>query len=1151
MRLTRLKLTGFKSFVDATDLLIEPGLTGVVGPNGCGKSNLVEALRWVMGESSYKSLRGTAMDDVIFSGSGSRPSRNIAEVILTVDNTDRTAPAVFNDFEQLEISRRIERENGSTYRVNGKEVRARDVALLFADASTGARSSALVRQGQIGELISAKPQARRRVIEDAAGISGLHSRRHEAELRLRAAETNLERLDDVMGQITSQLDNLKRQARHAAKFKALSADIRRLEAQAAYLQFVAARSEVETTEKERDELVRLVAERTTALSAANKDNAVAASQLPSLRDAEAEAAARLVALIAARDGLDAQRQQIEARTRELSSTIEQITEDIRREQALDKETTPIIERLDAEAEKLNAQNENSSEALETAENQKREAHQALTEAEAVLSDRLNAAAERRAEEAQIARAMAEADKRLAGLKAQQASSAKEIEAHKNTSEMADRVAQLAKEAEALRRTLHDAEGQLSDRETATKEARARLSNARDAVKEAEKSLAALNAEASALERMLVHDDSHASSALIDEITASPGYETALGAALGDDLTHTTDDSAPMFWTDPGNGADDPPLPQGATPLFDVVQAPALLTRCLKQIGVVEDAQPDGIRSELKPGQTLVSRDGALWRWDGLTVRADAPTQAAQRLAQRNRLTELRGAVAAAAPDLQRMRDDAETAKRAETEAETSFSDLRRHLSEPRSALQKSEQAHRDAERELERIESRQSALKEAVAQLDNRIAEAETERADAEARKSNSAASGDFEEALKTARETVDGARSALTTAQAKADGLDREKKLRLDRLRAVSEERAAWVRRAASASDQIRRLSDRRALAEEEREGLDGKPAQIEEKKRSLSSDLEKAETERKKAADRLAEMETQQRDFDKIERAAQSSLSEAREKLASTEARALAAKAKLDEITSSIRANHEVAPNRLLSSQGVDEEKIPDLATVERDLERRKIDRERLGGVNLRAEEEAAEIEEQRDTMIAEREDLEQAIRRLRTAINNLNREGRERLLAAFDRVNTHFKRLFSTLFGGGTGELKLVESDDPLDAGLEIIARPPGKKPQTLTLLSGGEQALTATALIFAVFLSNPSPICVLDEVDAPLDDANVGRYCALLEDIVSQTDTRFLVITHNPITMARVDRLFGVTMAERGVSQLVSVDLATAETYRETA
>ncbi|MEM6615314.1 MAG: AAA family ATPase [Pseudomonadota bacterium] len=1151
MRLTRLKLTGFKSFVDATDLLIEPGLTGVVGPNGCGKSNLVEALRWVMGESSYKSLRGTAMDDVIFSGSGSRPSRNIAEVVLTVDNTDRTAPAIFNDFEQLEISRRIERENGSTYRVNGKEVRARDVALLFADASTGARSSALVRQGQIGELISAKPQARRRVIEDAAGISGLHSRRHEAELRLRAAETNLERLDDVMGQITSQLDNLKRQARHAAKFKALSADIRRLEAQAAYLQFVAARSEVEATEKERDELVRLVAERTTALSTANKDNAVAASQLPSLRDAEAEAAARLVALIAARDGLDAQRQQIEARTRELAATIEQITEDIRREQALDKETTPIIERLDAEAEKLNAQNENSSEALETAENQKREAHQALTEAEAVLSDRLNAAAERRAEEAQIARAIEEADKRLASLKAQQASSAKEIEAHKNTSEMADRVAQLANKAEALRRTLHDAEGQLSDRETATKEARARLSGARDAVKDAEKSLAALNAEASALERMLVHDSGHTSSALIDEITASPGYETALGAVLGDDLTHTTDDSAPMFWTDPGNGVDDPSLPQGATPLFDVVQAPALLTRCLKQIGVVEDAPTDGIRSELKPGQTLVSRDGALWRWDGLTVRADAPTQAAQRLAQRNRLTELRGAVAAASPDLQRMRDDAETAKRAETEAETSFSDLRRHLSETRSALQKSEQVHRDAERELERIESRQSALKEAVAQLDNRIAEAETERADAEARKSNSAASGDFEEALKTARDTVDGARSALTTAQAKADGLDREKKLRLDRLRAVSEERAAWVRRAASASDQIRRLSDRRALAEEEREGLDGKPAEIEEKKRSLSSDLEKAETERKKAADRLAEMETQQRDSDKIERAAQSSLSEARERLASTEARALAAKAKLDEITSSIRANHEVAPNRLLSSQGVDEEKIPDLATVERDLERRKIDRERLGGVNLRAEEEAAEIEEQRDTMIAEREDLEQAIRRLRTAINNLNREGRERLLAAFDRVNTHFKRLFSTLFGGGTGELKLVESDDPLDAGLEIIARPPGKKPQTLTLLSGGEQALTATALIFAVFLSNPSPICVLDEVDAPLDDANVGRYCALLEDIVSQTDTRFLVITHNPITMARVDRLFGVTMAERGVSQLVSVDLATAETYRETA
>src|SRR5437016_382939 len=386
MKLTRLRLLGFKSFVEPTDFLIEPGLTGVVGPNGCGKSNLVEALRWVMGETSHKSLRAADMDDVIFAGTNSRPSRNNAEVAMLIDNGDRKAPAQFNEHDKLDVSRRIERDLGSTYRINGREVRARDVHILFADASTGSRSPALVHQGRIGEIIQAKPEQRRRVLEEAAGISGLHARRHEAELRLRAAEQNLSRLDDVINQLAAQIDSLKKQARQAIRYRTVAAQVRKAEATLFHLRWAAARAELGEAEHGKDLAVRVVAERTGQQAQASTRQALAAAGLPALREAEAKAAAGLQRLVIARDTLDREEQRAKDRMVELDARLMQLDADIERERRLAADALAALDRLIAEEETLQREASANAERRADVDQRVATAQEALTGAETIFSE---------------------------------------------------------------------------------------------------------------------------------------------------------------------------------------------------------------------------------------------------------------------------------------------------------------------------------------------------------------------------------------------------------------------------------------------------------------------------------------------------------------------------------------------------------------------------------------------------------------------------------------------------------------------------------------------------------------------------------------------------------------------------------------------
>ncbi|HTV33599.1 MAG TPA: chromosome segregation protein SMC [Methylocella sp.] len=1147
MKFTKLRIAGFKTFVDPVEFLIEPGLTGVIGPNGCGKSNLVEALRWVMGESSSKNMRASGMDDVIFSGGGDRPARHMAEVVLTLDNRDRSAPANFNEEEALEVSRKIEREAGSTYKVNGREVRARDVQMLFADASSGARSTAMVRQGQIGEIIASKPQERRRILEEAAGIAGLHSRRHEAELRLKAAEDNLTRLNDILQQIDGQAESLKKQAKQAARYKGLAAEIRRNEARLALIhQREAGEALFAAEEKLKADLVK-VTERTQAQAEAAKLQAIAAHRLPELRDLESEAGAELQRLILARETLDGEERRTKSRISELERRIAQAAGDLARERTLIEDAARVLARLDSEAEELTGIEAAEAE-IEAARTRVAEAEAALAVSEKALAEAQDQRSAMEARRTALNTTIREESTRLAKLTAELDKLTGEREAL--AKDAAD--AELPAFEAALDRALVEAtasEAELASAEEQHAAARAEELQRRAPLAEAERKAQTLTAQVATLSKLLTAGTGGFWPAVTEEIGVAKGYEAALGAALGDDLDASTNPSAPAHWAqiDP---AGDPALPPGVGSLAQYVTAPAALQRRLNQIGVIERAEGASLRQLLKPGQRLVSKEGDLWRWDGFTQAAEAPTPAARRLAEKNRLGDLTLEAEAARGAANALKAVAEAAQKELAAAAEKETRARQAQKAARREVDSAREKKAAAERSQLAAAARTSALEEALLRLAASREEASQKKAQAEAALAELDPAEALATSLESARAVAAQDRAAAAEARAGLQNFLREAESRSKRLTAIAEERRSWSARAERANGQIATLEERRVEAEEELQKLAEAPDSFQAARHNLVRQIETAEAARKTAADQRARAETELAEADKAARSALETMSAAREEKARAEAWVEAARARRDEVAHIIGAEMDCTESELfdLADLKVGAE-LPQKGAVERKLESLKNDRERLGGINLRAEDELNEILSSRTSLATEHEDLSEAIRRLRTAIQNLNKEGRERLTAAFDTVHAHFKELFTTLFGGGSAELQLIEAEDPLQAGLEIVVHPPGKKPQVMTLLSGGEQALTAMALIFAIFLTNPAPVCVLDEVDAPLDDANVERFCDLLDMMRAKTETRFITITHNPITMARMNRLFGVTMAERGISQLVSVDLEEAERFRE--
>jgi len=858
MKFKKIKILGFKSFVDPTEIVIEDGLTGIVGPNGCGKSNVVEALRWCMGETSAKSMRGSGMEDVIFSGTSDRPARNNAEVTIYLDNNERKAPSEFNNEEEIQVKRKIEIERGSEYRVNGKEVRARDVQRLFADLSTGAHSPSLISQGRVGALINAKPIDRRSVLEEAAGISGLHSRRHEAELKLRGAESNLQRLKDIMKQLNSQILGLKKQAKQAEAYKSISEEISRLEGIIMYLKWYNLKDSFEKSDDDLKNSEKQIQKYTLQVSQAINDQAKANEKIKPLRQKEIEAAAKLNRINLERESLDQEEERIKEIKSGLEQSIQQIISDFEREQFQLKDATKDLEALNARKNDLDSDHN-----IEKIDNEKIEK----------LKDEKNQ------------------------LEIQIAELEKDIEKYDSikTSKRDD-----------WQRTLISAENLKSKKFT---------------LKEVE------------------------------------GYDS------------------PTNWT------------QRFSERF---------YKSLNEISLkVSDA--DEISAKSKNSYDKASADAK-----------DAVTLSLQ---------------------------------------------LRENLRQ-----KDVEQKYSDWNYEFLRLNK---SLK---------------------------------------------------------------------------------------SSQEHISELTQRKLKSEEELEKITNKPEEIAEKRGQLIETKSFAETERQFAADRLAEADNELKHYEKLLREAQNNLANVRESKGRTEATRELAEERLKEMEIESKEKFNCKPEGLIETLSISEDLETMQSNMERTetkLDRLKQQRETLGAVNLRADLETKEIDEELEKMKVEKNDLETAIKKMRVSIEDLNKEGRARLLKAFDLVNSHFKEVFVKLFNGGKAHLELIDAEDPLEAGLEMMASPPGKKLQSMSLLSGGEQALTALSLIFAVFLTNPSPICVLDEVDAPLDDANVERFCNLLDNIAGKTNTKFLIITHHALTMSRMDRLFGITMAERGVSQIVSVDLKRAE------
>ncbi|PHR59085.1 MAG: chromosome segregation protein SMC [Robiginitomaculum sp.] len=1144
LRFNSIKLVGFKSFVEPTSFQIEPGLTGIVGPNGCGKSNLLEAIRWVMGANSAKAMRASGMDDVIFSGTKSRPGRGQASVTLTIDNSARVAPPMFNDDEILEITRTITRGSGSKYQVNNKTVRAKDVQLLFADASTGANSPALVRQGQINELISAKPANRRRILEEAAGISGLHTRRHEAELRLRAAENNLDRLEDILGQIESQLLSLRRQSRQASRYKRLAGEIREYKALLWLKRWQSALEALDTSAQTYKDSQSKVVDLTRNVAKLTTEVTNITTTLEPHREEQIIAAAVCGRLNAAKDALENDAQAAHSEIKKLEARLTFLQGDIEREEGIVLDANNASERLGEEFEELKATRDVSG-ALAAAKKETMDAIEARTSVEGDVNTLTRKSAEHAALVSSATRESAQLESRKSRLE----DDVNTVKASHSTLEATDNSAQeqslftasLTEAHEALekaRDTERSAASRKQNTETQEREMRDALNTVKQALSEAEAEQRAFSSIVNS-----ARGDSNWPSAL-ESLQVEKGYEAALAAAFGEDLDAGLEDELPLRW----GGATTPStaLPNGLKSLSHFVKAPDELHARLSQIGIVDSADGDTLAKQLQPGQRIVSVEGDLWRWDGFCASSDVPSPAAARLENMNRLAEIEDKIPALNSIVATANSKWEEARNARANADDSARLARK-------ALPQLEQTERAAQSTLGRFETEQarkteqkSALVARLERLEEEFSSVVTLFTKAQEQAAHAGNNEELERELSEANELLVHARAHADETSGNYRSLKNEVEARASRLRSVEKDLSDWVARAAKAKERITSLHGREAETAMALATANDSPDEFAQRQQTLLSELSQAEQRRRDASDKLAEIETALRLADGNLRAEEQALGTAREARAASEARLTAAQERREEIQSRILETLSCEPDELTEQfeELSPDNKMPE-PDIERKLERLSRERENMGAVNLRADEEASEQEDTLKTLTAERLDLVAAIATLREGIESLNAEGRERLLKAFDIVNDHFGRLFVTLFGGGSASLALTESDDPLEAGLEVLVSPPGKKLGSMSLMSGGEQALTATALIFAVFLSNPAPLCVLDEVDAPLDDANVERYCDLLDEMCQKTDTKFIAITHNPVTMARMDRIFGVTMAEKGVSQLISIDLGTAE------
>ena len=1147
LNITKLRLNGFKSFVDPTEFEILPGLTGVVGPNGCGKSNLLDALRWVMGENRPTSMRGDGMDDVIFGGTSLRPARSYAEVNLQVENFDpKILPTKTNE-SSIEIVRRINFESGSTYKIEGKEILAREVRLLFADYSSGSNSPSLVRQGQISNLINENPKSRKRILEEAAGISGLYHRRHESELKLNASENNLERINDILSKLEEQLKALKKQAKQAEDYRLLGEKIRKQESLLLFVRWENKNSEFNNSKHELDNILKKRTDHEKILRNLIEVKEQKENLLPKIRDQQAADQIATNQLQSKKTNIDEKHKNALSRVHELNQRILELENDYTRENELILDAESVLKKS---ANEKNSILNNQSDLTNKIKSTKEDLDLSIIEFNKIEK-------EYEVEANNFAASLAkknnletnfEVNKKSLKQVEEKITKVKDDKSKVNLrkEEIDNELINIRNELELSEKAIDKKSSMLDKTEDEVQTLRADLLNFEEKLSEERSKLLAIKSEIKTLEEFLSEQEIF-EDAIINQIEISKDFEIVFSVILNDDLNYPPQSSdRKSGWHYSENEKQSFTFPEGVKVLADLVKHPLELNKRLKNVGIVNSKDGYLLHSKLKNGQSLVSMDGDFWRWDGFsTTSADVNTSNTQKVKNLNRLQNLK----VLQKEIEKKvfiqsghKTDQELVIKQKIEERDNlkkeYISKEKRLNELKTNLSKLEAEFEINSAQIESLDNNYLNLNEDYNKLIKNIEEIknlDNQEIDYQVEEKN----------INLKKKTLEDFRNKNLDRRLVLEDLTSQFNFYKNRLVQLDKELEDWSIRKKRSVDRQDNILSRKNELELFLETAQLEPEKIENDILNLNKKITEAEKKCSISTDALVNAEKKLRDALFKEKEAFKIAEDLKEKYVRAEVSIETTKDNLNELASLLEAETGHSPkdfqdkyiDQLTNKLSID--------IIEKNLDQLTRKRNFIGPVNLRAEEDEKEINAEYSELLNQKEDLEVAVKKLRNAISNLNKEGREKLLKAFDDVNKNFKTLFNNLFGGGQSNLLLVESDDPLEAGLEIMCQPPGKKLSNLALLSGGEQTLAAISLIFAVFMVNPSPICVLDEVDAPLDDANIVRFCNLLDNMKERTDTRFIIITHNPITMSKMNRLYGVTMAEKGVSQLVSVDLDKAE------
>ena len=1143
MKFQSVRISGFKSFLEPIEIEINKGLTGIVGPNGCGKSNIVEAIKWIMGENSARQMRGDGMDDVIFAGTDERPSRNFAEVTIKLNNSEKKAPAAFNHLSEIEISRKIEREKGSIYRINGKQVRSRDVQLIFADSGTGARSSGIVSQGRIAQIIDASPENRRGILEEAANIKGLHSRRHEAELKLNAASNNLDRLLDIEKTYKEQLVELEKQGRKAARYRSIGDRLRKAEATLFSTLLFNAKKEYNILKNELHTVTENVSKAQIEVSKNTTSKLDILSKIPILRNIEAEKAAILQSLNITKIKLEEEQTSAKIALNNIISQITQLEKDTSRENQIEEDAEKSLSSLILEEENLKIDTKNFSSKISEATQTVKSLKIKSDEADKKLSSITSEIYTINSDKSDLERRIINLNEKIENTQNQISkfnleNYSKTLEA--NEIKILD-LQKLVSENDLLIETFKKKLTQLETLElTLTKE----------------KNIAAnilnqTNAEINTLSSLL-GDDSLNRNTLEKNINTTDHLEDAIGSVLGETLLAPIYSNNEIienttYWRDGFDIKLTSPLPKEAMPLISKIKSSSILETALQGVGIVENEElAFKLQKKLTYGQALTTAEGGLWRWDGFVQPKGVKNSYSERLQQIARFKVLQS-------QLPSQKESVFLIDKKLIEYSENIKKYRTDIIKLQSTLSGLNSDSNRLELENSKMEIQLTSSALLIKELKNTEVTSKVELIELKKKISHIVNLPSLLADELSIRNNAEQFRNNLTEAMAAEQQIKNHESFQLRNISQIKHQKESWITRKQEAKSRLSSLHERLEFSKNEMDRLSNLPNDFDKKEEQIRIEIEAAIINRNLAADKLVITETSQNDAEKLEKESEKNVSMLRENMIKVQALLDLAHTKIFNIEERIFEKLRIKSDQLSDLTGIKENNEIDsnIEALEKTVERLLNERESLGAVNLRAEEEMNEMNDKIEIMFKERIDLEEAIEKLRNGIFELNKEGRERLKKSFTVVNENFKNLFQKLFGGGNAELKLVGHDDPLQAGLEVLASPPGKKMQLLSLLSGGEQALTAISLIFSVFLCNPSPICILDEVDAPLDDTNVGRFCDLLNKIAEETNTYFMVITHHRLTMAKMDRLFGVTMEQKGISKLVSVDLEQASRIRDIA